>query len=309
MEINYADQTVQYTYDDHGNQTKVIKNGKIIAEYEYNHRNELIKQTQGDIISEMSYDDMGKIKERIIKQGDEIVFHAAYRYDANDNLIEERINETTNTYAYNAYDELIESHKHINGEEITTTYQYDLYGNQVTHSTKDGTKTFQYNEQNQIERIESETGITYLSYDENGNLSKKIHEDGQVDEYQYDEWDQLVQLEQGKDVYEYEYDAQGERIAQTYTDIQDYHLEVWYNGEESYTIVAEEEIAETFRILKEKVIAYEENPVCEPKAQNTKQVPSYEFGRNIFTKTFEKEFIRIYQYPMDEVYYLEPETI
>ena len=308
VEINYADQTVQYTYDDHGNQTQVIKNKEIIAEYEYNHRNELIKQTQGDIISEMSYDDMGKIKERIIKQGDEIVFHAAYRYDANDNLIEERINETTNMYAYNAYDELIESHKHINGEEITTTYQYDLYGNQVTHSTKEGTKTFRYNEQNQIERIESKTGITYLSYDENGNLSKKIHEDGQVDEYQYDEWDQLVQLEQGKDVYEYEYDAQGERITQTYTDTQDYHLEVWYNGEESYTIVAEEEIAETFRIFKEKVIAYEENPVCEPKAQNTKQVPSYEFGRNIFTKTFEKEFIRTYQYPMDEVYYLEPET-
>ena len=47
-----------------------------------------------------------------------------------------------------------------------------------------------------------------------------------------------MQLEQGKDVYEYEYDAQGERIAQTYTDIQDYHLEVWYNGEEFYTIIA-----------------------------------------------------------------------
>ena len=77
------------------------------------------------------------------------------------------------------------------------------------------------NEENQIEQIETKQGIIYLSYDENGNLSKKIHEDGQVDEYQYDEWDQLVQLEQGKDVYEYEYDAQGERIAQTYTDTQD----------------------------------------------------------------------------------------
>ncbi len=132
-------------------------------------------------------------------------------------------------------------------------FQYDLYGNQITHSSKEGTKIIRYNEKNQIEQIESKQGITYLRYDENGNLSQKINADGREDNYTYDEWDQMIELSQGQEIYAYAYDGQGGRIRQTYEDQRDYQMEVWYYREEQESMIEERELKETIQAFKEKV--------------------------------------------------------
>lgn len=306
VEKNYAGTTVTYTYDDLGRIKTVSKENEKIAEYEYNKRNEIINLIQGDITTTKTYDDLGRIKTQRSEKNNEVIYDASYTYDNNDNLIEEIVDGHVNMYTYNAYDELSESVKYIDGEEIKTTYQYDIYGNQITRSSKDGIKTTKYNDKNQIESIVTEEGTAYFTYDSNGNLAKKINEDGRVDYYIYDDLNQLIRLEQGYDSYEYHYDGEKERIEQKYVDTKDYHMEVWYDDREPFTIVTEEVIDDTFLTLREKV-KQQKAGICESDKEKTEENSSFEIGHNIWSIDNIVDMIREYLYSQDEVYYKDQE--
>ncbi|MCI8541609.1 MAG: LysM peptidoglycan-binding domain-containing protein [Erysipelotrichaceae bacterium] len=255
----YAGIQVDYGYDELGRMMYVSKDGTNIAQYTYNHRNELITIQQGEWNTTKTYDDLGRVTSQLTKKQQESYYHAQYRYDANDNLIEETINGLTNTYEYNAYDELIESVKYKDNIANKTTYHYDLDGNQITQSNQDGTKTVKYNDENQIEQIITKEGITYLSYDENGNLAKVKHADGQSDTYTYNEFNQLTKYQQGDLIYTYRYDGQKERIEQKIQDTKEYHKDVWYD--ETETIVEKETLNASFDHLKQQV---ETQGQCDP---------------------------------------------
>ncbi|MDF9824489.1 hypothetical protein M2475_000793 [Breznakia sp. PF5-3] len=73
--------------------------------------------------------------------------------------------------------------------------------------------------------------------------------------YTYDENDQLIQLQKGAYVYDYTYDAQGERVKQIKSDIRECPMTLWYD----YTLslefddVSEKEVEDSFDILRDQV--------------------------------------------------------
>lgn len=192
-EKKYAGISVQYNYQSNGQLETIQKDNTTIASYTYNARNEVIKLIQATTTTHKTYDDMGRVlTQQSIKDGN-VIFDATYTYDANDNIIQEVIDGKSNTYTYNAYDELEESNKYIDGKLVTTRYTHDVFGNQITSSSSDGKKTYKYNDKNQVESIDTELGIIKFSYDGNGNVSKKVNEDGRVDVYTYDTFNQYTE--------------------------------------------------------------------------------------------------------------------
>lgn len=270
---DYEGIQVNYTYNDNGLLETIKKGNEHIAKYEYNNRNEIIKLTQKKTITQKTYDDMGRVLTQVSSKDGMNIFDAKYTYDANDNLIKEVIDGKENTYAYDEYDELKESHKYINNKLITTTYKNDVFGNRMESSSSEGKKTYKYNERNQVESIETKDGVIKYNYDSNGNVSKKVNEDGRVDLYKYDEFNQLVQLDQDRYVYDYKYDAENERVQQIKTDTKDYHYDQWYDYNESLELVEDKEIDDVFKNLQEQVKKKKKNnDVCDKIVSDTYDV-------------------------------------
>ncbi|MGX8851070.1 DUF6531 domain-containing protein [Amedibacillus sp. YH-ame10] len=263
IQKEYAGIEIKYSYNEKGALEKVLKDDKLISKYEYNERNEITRKTQNDIITQKTYDDMGRIATQTVSKNNNVIANTAYTYDANDNIVKEIIDGKENTYVYDGYDELVESHKYINGKKVDTTYKQDLFGNQVSSSSNDGKKTYKYNEKGQVATIDTKEGIIKYSYNDNGNVSKKVNEDGRIDIYTYDDLDQLIKLEQGQFTYEYTYDAEKERIQQVITDTKDYHYDQWYNYSEPLDVVGNLEIEDTFKNLREQAKKKQHNQnVC-----------------------------------------------
>ena len=94
----------------------------------------------------------------------------------------------------------------------------------------------------------------------------------------------------------------------TYTDTKDYHIEVWYNEREPFTIIEEEEIERTFLELREKVEKQEKEKVCEPKETITKGYQELERRKERFKQANAIEKIKNNIYSKDEIYHREAET-
>ena len=294
----YAGIKVFYTYNENGVLESVKKNDEVIAQYEYNARNEVTQLKQANTITNKTYDDMGLVLTQKTTKGNTVVFNASYEYDNNDNIIKEVIDGKTNTYTYDTNDELVESTKYVDGKKVKTTYQYDIYGNQVSNSSNEGKKTYKYNDKGQISSIDTNKGIIKFSYDANGNVQKKINEDGRIDLYTYDEFNQLTQLQQGQYTYDYKYDAEKERISQKRTDTKDYHFDQWYTYSEQLPVVSDETIKTTFASLKEQVREKKSNGnVCSYIASDSYDVTyfkqpettTYVVDRNVEFSTILKE--------------------
>ncbi len=250
---------VHYAYNDHGQIDTIQKNNQRIAKYEYNARNEITRLTQGNVITEKTYTDMGRVLTQKTTKDNAVVFEGTYTYDLNDNVIKEVIDGKENTYKYDAYDELVESHKYIDGKLVDTTYKQDIFGNQVSSSSNEGSKTYKYNDKGQVESIDTNKGMIKYNYDDNGNVSKKVNEDGRVDFYKYNEFNQLIQLQQGQFTYDYKYDAENERISQTRKDTKDYHFDEWYSYREDLPTISDSQIKNVFENVKKQVSKKQKN--------------------------------------------------
>ncbi len=246
----YAGIEVEYSYTENGKLETVNKNGKLVARYTYNQRNEPIEILQKNTKTIKAYDDMGKLVSQKSTKNNVVILDARYKYDENDNVVEEVINDKTNKYKYNEYDELIESVKFIRDKKVKTTYSFDAFGNQQEVTSSGSSKKYIYNQKNQIERIETNKGDIRFKYDENGNIQKKINVDGKTNEYVYDDLNQLIELKQGQYIYSYKYDAQKERISQTKKDTKVYRYDDWYEYNEQVALMDKKEVKEAFVSLK-----------------------------------------------------------
>jgi RHS repeat-associated protein len=130
----------------------------------------------------------------------------------------------------------------------------------IVISSSEEKKTYTYNDENQLEKIETDDGFITYRYDDNGNITHRINEDGSKEVYRYDREDQLIHVQKGEDIYKYAYDAEGERITEMKVDVRDYPMLTWYN----YTVNMEFEDVkkdhnETFEMLREQVAKREAN--------------------------------------------------
>ena len=253
IEKTYVGKTVEYVYNDHGLLVLITSDGEEIASYQYNHRNEAIVIIQENVVTEKVYDTMGKIASQKSTKDNEAIYEVSYQYDGNGNIIEEVVNAKTNRYAYNEYDELIESNKYIEDSYVYTTYQYDIHGNQIVSDTEKGKKEYSYNDKGQIKSITSKEGTIDFTYDDNGNIVSKTDVNGHKETYEYNENNQLVTLKQGQYVYTYEYDGNQERITTTKTDTKDYHYDVWYDYVVEVDVVSEESFDSVFENLQDQI--------------------------------------------------------
>ncbi|MFV0393967.1 MAG: RHS repeat-associated core domain-containing protein [Coprobacillaceae bacterium] len=250
---SYAGKSIQYGYNENGLLTSVTSDNQTIASYEYNHRNEIVKATQREVISNKEYDIMGRvISQNSTKDGNSI-YHVNYTYDGNGNNTKEVMNGREHSYVYNEYDELVESNKYIGDTFVQTTYQYDIYGNQTVSSNQDGSKKYTYNDKNQVTSIDSNEGTVSLSYDSNGNLATKTDVNGKTETYTYNDYNKLVEVDKGQYVYTYAYDGNQERISSTRTDTKDYHYDVWYDYVVDVEVVSEEDMGMAFDKLQDQV--------------------------------------------------------
>ena len=81
---------------------------------------------------------------------------AAYSYDANGNLISDKLN----TYGYDYENRLIQ----INSPSHTSTYKYDPFGRRISKTVDGTTKTFIYDEEHVVEEIDSSGQVTHYIY-------------------------------------------------------------------------------------------------------------------------------------------------
>ena len=259
MKKEYNGIVIEYRYDQDGYLESVYQEGEEIARYEYSNRKDVEKLIQGNMITSKKYDDAGRVIEQTTTQEGIVIYKATYAYDVHGNLVEEIVNGKENIYIYNEYDELLESNKYVDEQLVMTKYQFDIYGNQQVISSSEGNKTYLYNEQNQLESIQTEKGTIKYTYNKNGNLAMKTIEDGQKEKYSYNEFEQLIEVDKGQYVYSYVYDGEQERIGQTKKDTQDYHYDVWYTTRKNLNLVSKEEITDTFDSLREQVAKKEKN--------------------------------------------------
>lgn len=178
------------------------------TKYEYNEKNQKVKEITYSSCTYFIYDDEGKLK-YMYTDDDSINSVGEYKYDNDGRLIY-------------APDE--------NGDKFYgTTYEYDDKGRLVRKSspTEDDPPVFvieySYDENDRIACEKRDGRTLYYEYDEKGNLIKKTNENGAGSYYTYDGNGKLICKKEGvdwlvegeivfMDIWEYEYDEQGRLV-------------------------------------------------------------------------------------------------
>ncbi|NDI36496.1 polymorphic toxin-type HINT domain-containing protein [Chengkuizengella sediminis] len=223
---SFDDETYeQYGYDEWGNRISVRDRNGNSKQYEYDQRGNLILSTSPSPFSFQNiyeYDAFDNLVSVTRPNGQQTSFD----YDNNHNLIKttKQIDETNQaitsyiydlsgrletitdaegnvqTYTYGTSNQPIEA---IDREQNTVSYVYDEVGRIQTSTNVDGTISFEYNDNNKIEKItDAEGHITRMKYDVRGNLIKTIlpeqydenTDDGIGTSFEYDALDNPIQV-------------------------------------------------------------------------------------------------------------------
>ena len=252
-ELKYKDNTIGYTYNQFDKIDKVIRNGNDYATYSYDVRGNTSSVARNGIITSYSYDELNRRTDYVSKKGDETLSAYKYAYDGENNIISETINGNKNTYTYNESDELKTSSKTIDDKVINTEYKYDIFGNKIESSSDGSVKVYRYNDRNQLTSVKSKEGLTDIYYDKNGNIRDIYYAGGYKEYYKYDEFDQLTTLKSNKDrSWNYEYDAEGDRVHEEKIVHNRYSLDYEKDSEEWYDYVQTLPFEEVKQLLSEK---------------------------------------------------------
>ncbi|MGB2698349.1 MAG: RHS repeat-associated core domain-containing protein [Candidatus Zixiibacteriota bacterium] len=187
--IDGDDAVTDYEYDANGNRTAVTDPNGNRTEYQYDERNNLIKEINPvDDSTLYEYDCVGNPVLEIRPNGNVIT----YDYDENDRLI-------------NVSDLL--------GQ--VAGYTYDCVGNRLTETDANNhTTTYEYDELSRLDYVTDPMGeMTDYYYDCVGNLLTLTDRNGNQTSYEYDEVNRRISTtDELSNVTEYEYDCVGNQI-------------------------------------------------------------------------------------------------
>ncbi|MGN1015140.1 MAG: hypothetical protein ACI4PM_07280 [Butyricicoccus sp.] len=205
-----------YTYDENGNLINISDSDSYNYSYEYDEENRLIYATSNEmhIFTGLSHAyGPGSFDA-------EIVPYTFYDYGG------------LNTYEYGEDGKLSKAYHYSSGElQYYYFYTYDSQGNLTILKTKyaDGsadedsvTLECEYNADHQLIKTLYYKGDFTSSYeyvyDNHGNLIQKLDDDGDTENYEYNDNDQMIKFtgENGYPIYEYEYDSNGNKIKRIY---------------------------------------------------------------------------------------------
>jgi RHS repeat-associated protein len=228
----------KFVYDERGNIVSISHANGTYTAYEYDSDNRLTSlknyNTSGTILDSYSYTyDANGNRTSVTSTAGTI----NYQYDELNRLTQETLLDgTTITYAYDAAGNRT-SKTVTNGGSTTTNYTYDD-GNQLTavngqaytydangNLTSNGTKTFVYNEINQLVQVKTSGGtvIASYTYDDQGRRIS-VTASGSTVYYHYS-GDKVIYVTDGNNIItaDYTYDAAGNPATLTYGGVTYYY--------------------------------------------------------------------------------------
>ena len=268
--ITYPDKTkITYAYNDFNKITSVKENNREVASYSFDVRGNAISLKNKNTVKKYSYNQMNQVTGYDFTNNGKTFSKHEYSYDADGNIVKENIDGKENKYTFDETGEIKTSDKNINGKQVKTTYGYDLYGNQTETSTDGNYKVYHYNKRNQLTNIKTQDGLTDIYYDKNGNMKEILHAGGKKETLEYDEFGQLSKLSNSKDQsFEYEYDAQGDRVSYKKNINDPYDADAWYKYleetpfDEVKELLDDKNSKDTFDAVREQAKYHSENNAC-----------------------------------------------
>ena len=218
--VSQSDETgkaAYYSYDAYGNLDKVTNHlGGLVVDYDFNRLGQLVKQTNGNgTRTTWQYALDGKV-ERITNYGHDgtVSSYAAYSYNDDGLCTQKETEAGTWTYTYDDNGQLLsEVFTDLDGDVIQEiSYTYDAMGNRISKTIDGETTTYTYNKMNQIV---SANDFDYI-YDADGNL---LEDEERTYTWTKDNRVATETLKSTDQVWEYGYDALGNRISVTTEDV------------------------------------------------------------------------------------------
>ncbi|MSR77347.1 MAG: hypothetical protein EXS63_03865 [Candidatus Omnitrophica bacterium] len=224
---------IRYKYDRNNYLTEVTDDSGI-TKYEYNDAGDVrLKVLPNGIRSQYAYDNAGRLKEiRNEKSNGASVSFIPYEYDASGNIKKCGLTE----YKYDSLGRVIEAKSSLRflilppstyrEENFKISYTYDASGNRLSKTTEDWdsdlaflkkmeTLYYKYGPENRLERIGKTLSQTaddeIFYYDPRGNLAMRS-KPGETILYTYDAANRLIQVDNGKQIVQYLYDGDSNRI-------------------------------------------------------------------------------------------------
>jgi len=228
--INNWNKTISYTYDKASNRTSMTDPDGGITHYTYDANNRLtsignpfgetttfeydaggrvLKQTNANgTFTEYVYNQRNLLTSLINKRSTgEKISGYQYTYDKYGNRLSMTVNDTAvHHYTYDASHRLTEV-IYPSGE--TENFTYDGAGNRITQLVNNTTKTYTYNQADQL----TSAGSASYTFDNNGNMTSKT-DSGQTTVYEYNALNRLVKIHYPDGTENaYVYDPTGNRIS------------------------------------------------------------------------------------------------
>jgi len=234
-------QTGENIYNENGKLIKAISYGSdgsvlMSKDYEYDENENLIKETSQSGYTVYSYNSDGKILSIASYNNDgKETIQSTYTYDTNGNIKTSQNFTSTITYEcdlngnikkchyinenvnildeYNSNGKKVKREDYSNGKNSTTTYLYDSF-DRLVKSQYYGNTTRYGGEYGEEGTIIKNNGVMEYSYNDNGDLIKKIGTDEisgkRISKYEYDSQNRLIKEEDDNGLgYEYFYNDCG----------------------------------------------------------------------------------------------------
>ncbi len=197
--------TTQFSYDNYDRVIKQTLPNKKEKSFIYNKDNTLKTLVQEDNTKvEYTYNKAKKVVE--IKTKDEIL---SYEYDSLGNIISANSNDSYLEYIYDSNANIINQTQ----DEIELDKAYDSNTNKLTNLILFGQNfSYQRDEQNTINAIQTPKGTINLSYDENKVLIARSYPNNKKEKIQYDQNYNITQIQTANDTLNYELNDIGQIV-------------------------------------------------------------------------------------------------
>ena len=218
-----------YTYNEYGLLCK-SESENAVFEYEYDQNKRLVKMLyNGSLNNEYEYDDKGNLVKETIWSGDTPISGREYVYDDQGNLIQEKelrgmldlpylqLSYTID-YTYDQDGNMTSmTVTYQNGSTARTDYVYDENGNLIRKEMGAVVVEYVYDDKGNILEEKNNSTTVQYTYDQNGHLTQKISKNLTSGYVEYS--------------FIYEYDGNGNVIKET----QESQMNGHYKGVTSYT--------------------------------------------------------------------------
>ena len=215
----------RYEYDILGRRSRIYNNDGLEVRYGYDALNRIRHIRYGNgVETAYTYDGDGNIRTLETKAGENVLLSFAYQYDGNGNRtaktgtqaalggITSEITAGNNaldlSYNYDVRGQLLEERR--NGASVS--YAYDKAGNRIRKTDAQGEIRYLYNEKNQLVEEESPADRKQFSYDCQGGIIEEKNAAG-IRRFSYNSRHQQTRVEtETGNVQENRYDAEGLRF-------------------------------------------------------------------------------------------------